>query len=151
VRPLGLNVVELPGCTKNKSCGPLMPGMNANRAGSRKYKEIIIQIMKYSLIRKWQGILGAGLLAVTVPVTADEGTGMIYTMDNAAAANQVLAWKRAAHGTLTGPVLTATGGAGSGAGLSSEGSVLLTRDARWLFVCNAGSDEISRPKGTPTS
>src|ERR1017187_10668530 len=64
-------------------------------------------------------------------------------MDNAAADNHVLAWKRMANGTLSGPAMHATGGAGTGAGLSSQGSVLLSHDGRWLFVCNAGSDEIS--------
>jgi hypothetical protein len=79
----------------------------------------------------------------TVTATAEEEAGVIYTMDNAAADNHVLAWKRMANGTLSGPAMHATGGAGTGAGLSSQGSVLLSHDGRWLFVCNAGSDEIS--------
>jgi hypothetical protein len=107
--------------------------------------------MKSSLIGKCLGVLGAGLLAFTVTATADEEAGVIYTMDNAAAGNHVLAWKRMANGTLTGPAMHATGGVGTGAGLSSQGSVVLSRDGRWLFVCNAGSDEISAfavaPKG----
>src|SRR5262249_51950197 len=38
-----------------------------------------------------------------------------------------------------------TGGSGTGApqGLPSQASVLLSHDGRWLFVCNAGSSEVS--------
>lgn len=99
--------------------------------------------MKHSLIRKGLGFLGAGLLALTVTASAKEEAGVIYGMDNAAAGNHVLAWKRMADGALARPAMHATGGAGTGAGLSSQGSVLLSRDGQWLFVCNAGSGEIS--------
>jgi 6-phosphogluconolactonase (cycloisomerase 2 family) len=99
--------------------------------------------MKRSLIGKCLGMLSAGLLALTVPAIAEEAAGVIYTTDNAAAGNHVMAWRRMANGTLTGPAMLATGGAGTGAGLSSQGSVALSHDGRWLFVCNAGSDEIS--------
>ena len=99
--------------------------------------------MKSSSIGKCLGILGAGLLALTVTAIAEEGPGVIYTLDNAAAGNHVLAWQRRANGALTGPAMYATGGIGMGAGLASEGSVVLSHDGRWLVVCNAGSDEIS--------
>ena len=99
--------------------------------------------MKASLIGKCLGILGAGLIALTGTAIAEEAAGVIYTIDNAAAGNHVLTWKRMANGTLTGPALQATGGAGTGAGLSSQGAVALSHDGHWLFVCNPGSDEVS--------
>src|ERR1035438_5559115 len=99
--------------------------------------------MKSSLNGKCLGVLGAGLLALTVTATAAEEAGVIYTIDNASAGNHVLAWKRMGNGTLAGPAMHATGGTGTGAGLASQGSVLLSHDGHWLFVCNAGSDEIS--------
>jgi len=99
--------------------------------------------MKSSFMRKGLGVLGAGLLALTVTATAAEEAGAIYTMDNAAAGNHVLAWQRKANGTLTGPAMQVTGGVGTGAGLSSQGAVAVSQDRCWLFVCNAGSDEIS--------
>jgi 6-phosphogluconolactonase len=102
-----------------------------------------IRSMKDSLTIKCLALLGAGLLTFSGSVTAEEESGAIYTMDNAAAGNHVLAWNRAEDGTLTGPAAYGTGGAGTGAGLSSQSSVLLSRDGHWLFVCNAGSDEIS--------
>src|SRR6266581_6613777 len=72
----------------------------------------------------------------------DEG-GAVFTMDNAAAANHVLAFRRGADGKLKASGPFATGGRGTGSGLGSQGSVVLSANGRWLFACNAGSDEIS--------
>jgi len=52
-------------------------------------------------------------------------------------------WQITSIGSVT------TGGTGTGAGLSSQGAVLLSHDGHWLFVCNAGSDEISVFEITP--
>lgn len=94
-----------------------------------------------SLLRYSSGLVFS--LALLAPAArADEG-GALYTMDNAAGANHVLAFHRAEDGGLIGAGSFATGGVGAGAGLSSQGSVTLSRDGRWLFVCNAGSSEIS--------
>ncbi len=86
--------------------------------------------------------LGLGLLTGTAK--AEDG-GALYTMDNATAGNNVLAFQRDEHGGLSSAGSSATGGTGTGtqAGLPSQGSVLLSRDGRWVFVCNAGSSEIS--------
>ena len=70
-------------------------------------------------------------------------TGAVYTMDNATNGNHVLAYRRAANGTLTPTGVFDTGGLGSGGGLGSQGAVVLSRGGNWLFACNAGSDEIS--------
>ena len=83
-----------------------------------------------------------GFATTGTTLRADDN-GAVYTMDNAAGANHVLAFQRAENGSLIGSGTFATGGAGSGAGLSSQGSIALSRDGRWLFVCNAGSSEIS--------
>jgi 6-phosphogluconolactonase (cycloisomerase 2 family) len=99
--------------------------------------------MKIRSVRKCLGVLGGSLLASLVCVNAEQEAGAVYTMDNEAGNNHVLAWSRAQNGSLSGPFSYATGGAGTGSGLSSQGAVLLSHDARWLLVCNAGSDEIS--------
>src|ERR1700746_3941701 len=94
-----------------------------------------------SLLRYCSGL--AFSLALLAPTAkADEG-GAIYTMDNAAGANHVLIFQRCENGGLNGGGSLATGGAGTGAGLSSQGSIVLSRDGHWLFVCNPGSSEIS--------
>ncbi len=80
----------------------------------------------------------------------DEG-GAIFTMDNAAAGNHILTYSRDADGSLKADGTFATGGLGTGGGLASQGAVILSSNGRWLFACNAGSDEISvflvAPKG----
>jgi 6-phosphogluconolactonase (cycloisomerase 2 family) len=64
-------------------------------------------------------------------------------MDNAAGANHILIFQRDDNGNLVNAGNVGTGGAGAGAGLSSQGSVILSRDGNWLFACNAGSSEIT--------
>src|SRR5713226_2181895 len=77
--------------------------------------------------------------------------GAAYTISNEAAGNAVLVFERAADGTLTSRETFATGGLGSGGGLGSQGTVVLTQNNQFLFVVNAGSNEISsfhvRPHG----
>ena len=89
---------------------------------------------------------GSGLalsLALLATTTKADEVGALYTMDNAAGGNHVLVFQIGKDGGLTGAGSFATGGTGAGAGLSSQGSILLSRDSRWLFVCNPGSSEIS--------
>lgn len=69
--------------------------------------------------------------------------GAVYTQTNAASGNSVLVYHRAANGSLTSGGSVATGGNGSGAGLGSQGSVTLSADGDWLFVVNAGSNDVS--------
>lgn len=67
----------------------------------------------------------------------------LFVMGNAADGNEVLAFRRGVNGS---PVLAGsfpTGGQGTGSGLGSQGSVVLDETGEWLFVVNAGSDEIS--------
>jgi 6-phosphogluconolactonase (cycloisomerase 2 family) len=97
--------------------------------------------MKRSITNYLTG-LAMGLSVLWTTAQADEG-GAIYTMDNSASGNHVLAFQRGQDGGLSNFRSVATGGAGSGAGLSSQGAVVLSRDGRWLFVCNVGSSEIS--------
>src|SRR5579883_268765 len=94
--------------------------------------------------------LALGLGFITGKVKAEE-EGALYTMDNAAAGNHVMVFEREPSGHLSHAGSVATGGAGTGAaqGLPSQGSILLSRDGRWLFACNAGSGEISVLKISP--
>jgi 6-phosphogluconolactonase len=67
--------------------------------------------------------------------------GIVYTMDNATARNNVWVFRRAANGLLTSVGSFSTGGIGTGAGLGSQGSMVQS-DHR-LFVCSAGSNNIT--------
>jgi 6-phosphogluconolactonase len=69
--------------------------------------------------------------------------GAVYVQTNAPQ-NRVVAFRRAADGSLERGATYATEGAGSGAPhLPSQGSVVLTGNGRHLLVANAASDEIS--------
>lgn len=72
------------------------------------------------------------------------GAGFVFTSTNDAGGNAVLVYKRAADGALTAAGSFATGGAGTGSGLDSQGALALGRDhGRRLFVVNAGGNSIS--------
>ena len=82
---------------------------------------------------------------------AQAQTGGVFTSTNAASGNSIVAFPSAADGTLGAPGIYPTGGAGSGAGLGNQGAIALSADSRWLYVVNAGSNDISvfsvRPTG----
>ena len=60
-----------------------------------------------------------------------------------ASGNEVVAFDRSEDGTLSFQASYPTGGDGTGAGLGSQGAVLLTPDERYLLAVNAGSDSIT--------
>src|SRR5439155_24753434 len=81
-------------------------------------------------------------------------TGHVYVNDNTAGTNTIGAFDRHADGTLTpeaGSPFTA-GGAGTGAGLASQGALQISPDGRFLIAADAGSNQISvlriRPDGS---
>ena len=67
--------------------------------------------------------------------------GAVYSQTNAVAGNAVVAFDRAADGSLTPAGSYPTGGLGTGAGLGSQGAVTL--DDHLLLAVNAGSDQVS--------
>lgn len=69
--------------------------------------------------------------------------GQVYTASNSATGNAILAFDRAANGSLTPAGSYSTGGLGTGAGLGNQGGVVLTESGRELLVVNAGSDNVS--------
>jgi 6-phosphogluconolactonase len=70
--------------------------------------------------------------------------GFVYVQTNEPERNRVLAFRRAGDGTLTPAGGHETGGAGDGKPhLTSQGSVLLTGDRRYLLVTNAASGDLS--------
>jgi 6-phosphogluconolactonase (cycloisomerase 2 family) len=70
--------------------------------------------------------------------------GAVYLQTNDAEGNEVVAYARDADGRLEAPGRFATGGRGTGVPhLTSQGSVVLTRDGAHLLVTNAGSDDVS--------
>ena len=89
--------------------------------------------------------------------------GHAYVNDNTAISNTVAGFNRHADGSLT-PIPGSpfvTGGAGSGAGLPSQGAIQLSSDGRYLLAVDAASNQISvlglgfggvpQPVGAPVS
>ena len=90
------------------------------------------------------GALGLAALAQAGLASAHPGhgaDGAVYTQTNAVAGNSVLAFDRGADGALAPAGSYATGGLGTGAGLGSQGAVVLADDL--LLAVNAGSDQVS--------
>jgi len=71
--------------------------------------------------------------------------GHVYVNDNTAGTNTIGAFDRHANGTLTPQAGSpfAAGGAGTGAGLASQGALQISPDGRFLLAVDAGSDQIS--------
>ncbi len=67
--------------------------------------------------------------------------GRVFTQTNAAEHNEIVEYTRAADGAVTPFGHFDTGGMGLGSGLSAQGA--LAREGRWLFVVNAGSNDVS--------
>lgn len=88
--------------------------------------------------------LATALLALAAtPALAAAGTHAVFTQTNAAGGNAVLAFDRAADGTLSAPVAYPTLAQGGGSGLGSQGAVWLDEDGQVLFAVNAGSGSIT--------
>jgi 6-phosphogluconolactonase len=71
------------------------------------------------------------------------GRHAVYTITNQSAGNEVAVFAREADGRLAAAGRFATGGTGTGAGLGSQGGVILSDDGQRLFVVNAGSNDVS--------
>jgi 6-phosphogluconolactonase len=99
--------------------------------------------------------LGAGALALLILAIAGSSAGAYgppsqivghaYVNDNTATSNTIAAYYRHGDGSLT-PIPGspfAAGGAGTGAGLASQGAIQRSRDGRYLLAVDAASNQIS--------
>lgn len=98
--------------------------------------------MKTNIFTQCIGGLSVALAILAVSVKAED-PGALFSINNASGDNRALVFHRAENGRLAPAGSYSTGGEGSGAALPSQGAVFLSPNGHWLFVCNAGSDEIS--------
>jgi len=82
------------------------------------------------------------LLALVI-AGASRADGDVYILSNDVGLNEVLVYQRGDRGDLRAAGTFATGGRGSGAGLGSQGAVVLSRDGALLFAVDAGNDEVT--------
>lgn len=71
------------------------------------------------------------------------GGGAVFAMTNATQDNRIVAFRRAANGTLLMTGSTSTRGGGIGTDLDTQGALQLSVDNRFLYAANAGTDDIS--------
>jgi len=83
------------------------------------------------------------VLTATAAVAKANNAGAVYTATNSANDNQVLIFDRSADGSLSAAGAISTGGRGLGTGLGNQSGITLTQNHAFLFVVNAGSNEIS--------
>ncbi len=83
-------------------------------------------------------------------VAGADAPGAVYALTNVAGANAVAMYARGADGSLSWLGSVSTGGAGAGASLGSQGALALSDDGRWLFAVNAGSNDVSAFRVTPS-
>lgn len=86
-------------------------------------------------------IVCAAMAALPLAHARHSDRSTVYTMSNAAAANELLAFKQTDDGSLVPLASYPTGGRGSGGGLGNQGAVV--SDGERIFVVNAGSDDLS--------
>jgi 6-phosphogluconolactonase len=124
-------------------------------ADDRTRKNAEGEAMRF-LTRRRSGPILLSLAAATAAVMAAPAsasaltqvssvTGHVYVNDNTAGTNTIGAFDRHADGTLTPETGSpfAAGGAGTGAGLASQGALQITPDGRFLIAADAGSNQIS--------
>lgn len=75
--------------------------------------------------------------------SATNRAGAVFTMTNAPEGNEVVLFNRAANGRLAGHKRFATGGAGGDGVTPASNPLALDEAHQYLFVVNAGSDELS--------
>lgn len=97
--------------------------------------------LRTALLASVMAVAAAG----TAAANADRVVGHVYVNDNTAPVNTIAAFDRRADGTLT-PVPGspfATGGAGTGSTIGSQGALQTARHGHYLLAVDAGSDQIS--------
>jgi 6-phosphogluconolactonase len=90
-------------------------------------------------------VLAAAAATAGRASAADDVVGHLYVNDNTAGTNTIAAFDRHTDGTLTALPGSpfATGGAGTGAGIGSQGALQITSDGKYLLAVDAGSNQIS--------
>jgi hypothetical protein len=116
-----------------------------SRSGAAREKPITARRRASLLV----AAAAAAVVAIPAAAAASSGsspvTGHVYVNDNTAGTNTIGAFDRHADGSLTaeaGSPFTA-GGAGTGAGLASQGAIQISADGRFVIAVDAGSNQIS--------
>src|SRR5690348_14979058 len=101
--------------------------------------------------------IGAIAIVLSLLVSLAAGTSAhfdngadVYAITNDAGGNALAVFHRANDGTLSPAGTVAAGGLGTGTALGSQGAVILSNNGRWVFAVDAGSNQISSFRVTPS-
>jgi 6-phosphogluconolactonase len=103
----------------------------------------------FTRLARTMGLLALAGAAATIAAgsasAASDVVGHLYVNDNTAGTNTIAAFDRHADGSLTALQGSpfAAGGAGTGAGIGSQGALQVTSDGKYLLAVDAGSNQIS--------
>jgi len=75
--------------------------------------------------------------------TPPASQGWVFTMSNDEAGNELIIYEREDDGGLLEVASLPTGGLGSSNGLGSQGAITISPSGEYLYLVNAGSDQIS--------
>lgn len=75
--------------------------------------------------------------------SSDSPKHYVYTMNNDAGPNSIMVYMQQSDGKLIYQSTTTSGGNGSGAGLGSQGSIVIDAAHQYLYAVNAGSNTVS--------
>ncbi|HEY5407511.1 MAG TPA: beta-propeller fold lactonase family protein [Ginsengibacter sp.] len=84
--------------------------------------------------------------AINSELNSSTGLGsghFLYTESNNSGSNEILIYKIKNNGTLEWKGSEVSGGAGSGAGLGSQGALVIDKNHNWLYAVNAGGNSVS--------
>lgn len=91
------------------------------------------------------------MFGVSITARAADAPGAVFALTNATSGNAVVMYARGGDGSLTPAGSFATGGFGSGGGISSQNAIIVRDGQRLVFAVNPGSNSISsftvRPDG----
>ena len=105
-----------------------------------------VSVRRRGAVRGLALLLGAlAILSFGPRVSAqgDDDSGAVYVLTNSTAGNAVIVYGRAEDGSLTQAGSYPTGGLGNGAGLGSQGAVVVSDDHRLVLAVNPGSNSVS--------
>lgn len=88
------------------------------------------------------GALGSATQSAEAP-DWKSSPGAVFALTNKTGENQVIAFARAPTGMLTQTGHYPTRGHGIGSDFDTQGGLVLSRDHRYLYACNPGSDNLT--------
>ena len=116
-----------------------------------RVKNNITRRNRAAAIAATAALVWGGSASNALAQTATSSVGAVFTSTNNPNGNAVVRLKRLGNGALTAPQLFSTGGRGTGAGLGSQGAVIVSPNGQYVYAVDAGSNDVAVFRVTPDS